>query len=117
MRILDVGLVFMIEFQQDKVEFTSNVRGKMEMKKTCPCCRYITLKSELHDICEICFWQDDPNFWERPDEVGGANGDLSLRQAQQNYLSYGACEECCVDVVRPPNERDIRDHAWKVFSH
>ncbi|QDX93226.1 hypothetical protein EEL31_00825 [Brevibacillus laterosporus] len=28
------------------------------MRKTCPCCGYITLESEIHDICKISFYNN-----------------------------------------------------------
>lgn len=81
-------------------------------KKTCLCCGYITLTSEIHDICPICYWQDDPACWDKPDFIGGANG-ISLRVAQQNFLSFGACEKSMLDCVRSSNENDKKDSNWK----
>ncbi len=46
------------------------------MKYTCPCCGYRTLDEEppgTYDICEICFWEDDPVQFVDPDYEGGAN--------------------------------------------
>lgn len=33
------------------------------MKHKCPCCGYYTFDekpSGTYDICEVCFWEDDP---------------------------------------------------------
>lgn len=43
---------------------------------------------------------------------GGAN-DVSLRQAQENFIKFGACSEFCIDSVRKPSQNDIKDPNWK----
>ena len=43
---------------------------------------------------------------------GGAN-EASLRQAQKNFIAFGACEECCVGSVRKPTSEDVKDASWK----
>lgn len=43
------------------------------MKYTCPCCGYKTLDEEppeKHNICKICFWEDDNYQYIYPDEDG-----------------------------------------------
>lgn len=87
----------------------------MSEKKTCLCCGYVTLTSEIHDICEICYWQDDPGCWEDADAVWGVNG-ISLREAQKNFQEFGACEEGFLDIVRYPSANDIKDPNWKPFE-
>ncbi|MGM0924766.1 MAG: CPCC family cysteine-rich protein [Bacillota bacterium] len=87
------------------------------MKYTCPCCGYKTLDEEppgTYDICSICFWEDDGVQYSDPDFEGGAN-QASLRQAQQNFVKFGACEEGCIKFVRKPNKEDIKDLNWKPF--
>ncbi len=75
----------------------------------------MVLDSEIHDICSICFWHDDPPARDKPDFSGGANGELTLRQAQLNYMSFGACDEESINDVRPPGDGDIRNPNWKLF--
>ena len=85
------------------------------MKYTCPCCGYKTLDEDppgTYDICEICFWEDDNIQFEDPDYEGGANIP-SLRQAQKNYLTFGAYSEHCLPFVRKPNKKDLKDPDWK----
>ena len=53
------------------------------------------------------------NFYDY-DFVGGANTP-SLRQAQKNFIIFGACEERCIAFVRKPNEKDEKDSNWKPF--
>lgn len=86
------------------------------MKKTCLCCGYKTLDIDMHfDICDICFRQDEPICHRDPYFVGGANGDVSLHQAQQNFIDFGACDKESVDSVRKPTNEDEYDDNWKPF--
>jgi hypothetical protein len=81
--------------------------------ETCPCCGYKTIEEKhLYDICPICFWEDDIVQFEDPDFEGGAN-EVSLRQAQKNYIEFGACEKRVINHVRLPNENDKKDENWK----
>jgi len=85
------------------------------MKYTCPCCGYKTLDEEppgTYDICEICYWEDDNIQFDDPDYEGGANVP-SLRQAQKNFIEWGACEKRFIKFVRKPNENDIKDIDWE----
>ncbi|MHC0039752.1 CPCC family cysteine-rich protein [Pseudoneobacillus sp. C159] len=85
------------------------------MKFTCPCCGYKTLDEEppgTYDICEICFWEDDGVQFNDPDFKGGANVP-SLRQAQKNFIEYGAKEITKVKYVRMPSFTDEREPNWK----
>ena len=72
----------------------------------CPCCRRRTLdRRGVHDICDVCFWQDDGQDDHNADKVrGGPNGSLSLTQARVNYLRIGACDEAALGSVRPPRD-------------
>ena len=84
-------------------------------KHTCPCCGYKTLDEKppgTYEICPICFWEDDPVQFDDPDCAGGANRP-SLRQAQMNFLAFGACEKEMIRHVRKPREDDKRDPNWK----
>ena len=51
-------------------------------KIKCPCCGK-TMVSE-HDICEVCFWQNDPVQLYDPDFSGGANM-MSLNEARKAW--------------------------------
>lgn len=85
------------------------------MKYTCPCCGYKILDEEptdTYDICKICFWEDDGVQFRDPDYEGGANV-VSLRQAQKNYIMFGACQENHIEFVRKLTKTDIKDPNWK----
>lgn len=81
----------------------------------CPCCGYM-LNPEppgSHNICEICFWEDDALQLEFATTLaGGANG-VTLLQAQQNYSRFGACERRSVRHVRSASAADQRDPDWR----
>jgi len=53
----------------------------------CPCCGYPTLSErEAHDICCLCYWEDDGQDDPRADEVWeGPNGSYSLAEARENF--------------------------------
>lgn len=81
----------------------------------CPCCSYKTLADEpdgTYDICPVCFWEDDPVQLNDPDYRGGANIP-SLKQAQKNFMEFGACEERLKSRVRSFHPEESRDESWK----
>jgi hypothetical protein len=88
---------------------------KGNAKFACPCCghkTYFVKPGETFDICSICFWQDDFVQLENPDDDGGPNL-ISLRQAQKNYIDFGACEENMKKNVRQPFADEPKDRNWK----
>ncbi len=77
----------------------------------CKCCGYINI-ADTYDICTICRWEADPAQEDYPDSDFGANR-VSLRQAQKNFMSFGACDEASLkDASRPDGEVE-RDPNWK----
>jgi hypothetical protein len=85
------------------------------MKYACPCCGHKTFyrpPNGTYDLCEVCFWEDDGVQFEDPDYEGGANK-VSLRQAQKNYLKFGACEEEAISSVRSATDEEPMDEKWK----
>jgi hypothetical protein len=82
---------------------------------TCPCCGYTTLsKRGIYEICPACYWEDDPVQFRDPDFQGGANK-VSLRQAQQNFIRFGACEEGMMLYVRKPAGDEHKDPKWSII--
>ncbi|GAA0182127.1 hypothetical protein SH2C18_45600 [Clostridium sediminicola] len=59
------------------------------------------------------FWEDDVLQFENPDSKDGPNLRVTLRQAQRNYINFGACEMEMTDNVRKPTSGDIKDENWK----
>ena len=88
---------------------------KINSKFACPCCghkTYFEKPGGTYAICQICFWEDDPYQLENPDEDCGANP-ISLRQAQKNYIDFGACDESMKSNVRQPFADEPKDENWK----
>lgn len=73
----------------------------------CPCCKYysfVDYDDAFFEICSICFWQNDTN---ELDKCSGANHGLTLRQAQINFLKFGACDERFIGSTRKPREYEL----------
>jgi RNAse (barnase) inhibitor barstar len=62
----------------------------------------------------VCFWEDDPAQFEDIDNIEGANG-MSLRQAQRNFLEFGAIKPELVPLVRHPSSFEQRDVGWQPY--
>ncbi len=91
----------------------------------CLCCGYKTIEGyktnfgytkppRTYAICPICFWQDDAVAYTHPDEVIGPNR-VSLRQAQRNFIEFGATERRVLPYVHQPNTNDVRDPGWRLM--
>jgi len=56
-------------------------------------------------MCPVCWWEDDGQDDHDADEVrGGPNGALSLSQARENFLNFGAWDQNFANKVRRPLE-------------
>lgn len=51
-------------------------------KIPCPCCG--KTRVDEFDICDECFWENDPVQFDDPDFAGGAN-EMSLNEAREAY--------------------------------
>jgi len=78
-------------------------RQKIKMHR-CPCCRFRTLSERgMHEICPVCFWEDDGQDDQDADIVrGGPNYELSLTQARYNFRELGAASPRVKPHVRAP---------------
>jgi Cysteine-rich CPCC len=84
-------------------------------KFACPCCGYNTFGQKpngSHEICEVCFWEDDLSQLEDYNYEGGAN-QISLKNAQKNFIEFGACEKDMMKNVRLPTKDEQREEYWK----
>ena len=94
----------------DTLDHRSVARPQTEgVTYRCPCCGCRTL-SERSDfeICPVCFWEDDGQDDADADNVrGGPNGSLSLAQARQNFLEFGASDRRSLQHVRKPTPEEI----------
>lgn len=79
------------------------------LKYKCVCCGHRTLvyKNTLeHEICPVCFWENDPIQNKQPEYDGGSNN-MSLVKARENYHKYGAISTEFIRYVRAPNKDEI----------
>ena len=53
-------------------------------------------------------WEDDGVQFYNPDIEGGANI-VSLKQAQKNFIKFGASEERFISGVRKSNKEYVKD--------
>jgi len=88
-------------------------RRAADIDYPCVCCGYLTMGEPpgRYGICDICFWEDDAIQLRYP-FVGGANH-VSLIEAQQNFIEFGACERRSIKHVRAPKRNERRDPAWR----
>ena len=58
-----------------------------EYKVPCPCCGigYVE-EGHQNDICDVCYWEDDPVQYRDPNYRGGANK-LSLNEAKAAFFA------------------------------
>lgn len=73
----------------------------------CPCCGYPTLaEARRWEICEVCFWEDDPLGPRRPNIPLASNNGISLSAARDNYARLGVCDPGMAGLVRPPTPEE-----------
>lgn len=87
-----------------KVEVTDEYTPSFNFKN-CLCCNQPALRSEIHDICDNCNWQDDPVSWNDIDYENNANG-ISLRQARINFERTGNCDGIAEEPIKPNCSED-----------
>jgi Cysteine-rich CPCC len=74
----------------------------------CMCCGYKTLGApDTMALCPVCWWGDDGQDDSDADIVRNTvNGRLSLSDARQNYLRFGASDIKFVPQVREPQAEE-----------
>ncbi|MGI0484580.1 DUF6714 family protein [Pantanalinema rosaneae CENA516] len=92
---------------------------KIETLYPCPCCGYRTLNLEppgTYLICPICFWEDDGDTGAAGGYSWVGSNQVSLRQAQRNFIAFGACERQWLKDVRSPTPDDVQDPNWQTLD-
>ncbi|MFJ7154156.1 CPCC family cysteine-rich protein [Streptomyces sp. NPDC101118] len=89
----------------------------MDTRRPCPCCGHLVFDAEdgwpgTYGICPVCNWEDDGVRFRWPFLYGGA-GRVSLAEAQQNYRTYGACDQRGRTYARPATAEEPPDPAWR----
>jgi len=108
-RFHEVKLVEFDEVESQPLPFKKLYEGDKKMKHQCPCCDNFTIKNPdplEHEICPVCFWENDPIQNADPEYDGGANK-VSLSKARKNYKKFGASEEKFVSKVRKPKKSEL----------
>ena len=75
----------------------------------CPCCQNITIPNHgdaLAYICPVCFWEID-SFLRSDTEPSDQNHGLTLRQARENYRTFGAVLPDLKQHCRPPKPWEL----------
>jgi hypothetical protein len=84
---------------------------------TCFVCGHKTLEERCDwEICPVCGWEDDALVVDGKDTSSPANKGMNLSEAQANYILFGASAERRKERVRPPEEREPLDPAWKPLA-
>jgi hypothetical protein len=86
----------------------------VNVKYPCVCCGHLTLDEApgSHQICPVCFWEDDIVQLRWPDWAGGANQPC-LIEAQQNFQRSGACDDWARQHVRPAANDEPLAAKWR----
>ncbi len=91
----------------------------IEQLYPCPCCGYRTLNFEppgTYLICPTCFWEDDGDTIRTHGHDWVKSNEVCLRQAQRNFIAFGACEPQWLKDVRSPKLDDVRDPYWQTID-
>lgn len=90
---------------------------KPAIQYPCPCCGYIVFRNRPgnHETCPICRWEDDLSQLRFADMIGGVN-DVSLKQAQQNYIAFGGCSRRKAMEAQAPIPGSRRDEQWRPIN-
>jgi hypothetical protein len=81
----------------------------MKPRYPCPCCGFLTLEEQppgTFEICPVCRWEDDNIQGSDPEYAGGANV-VSLREARENFRTFGASQARFRDRVRDPTPEEV----------
>ncbi|MGW5879304.1 CPCC family cysteine-rich protein [Nocardiopsis terrae] len=86
----------------------------MSSRRPCPCCGHLVLEEMpgSHEICPVCFWEDDGVQLRWPASACGANR-ICLVEAQRNYQEFGACDQYGRQFVRPPAADEPIGSDWR----
>ncbi|MGF1546889.1 MAG: CPCC family cysteine-rich protein [Thiotrichales bacterium] len=89
-------------------------RLRMINRFPCPCCGYLVFEREpgSHQVCPICYWEDNLVQLRFPLMAGAANH-VSLLEGQRNFAACGAAESRHAGETRSPFGHEGRDAGWR----
>ena len=111
-----LGLNVYLPTYTKPIRFGGSQQPESSTNFFCHCCGFNSLSEEpngTYEICQICFWEDDPIQSNDPNYKGGANSE-SLIEARKNFTKFGACRKSMIKNVRKPDKNDIRNPNYKV---
>lgn len=78
-----------------------------EPTETCLCCNYVSLPfiGGAPNVCKVCFWENNPAESIDPDRPDPMNGDLTLKQARENFSETGVSDPTLKKFVLSPDDR------------
>lgn len=82
----------------------------------CPCCGYYGGITGEFDICRFCGWEHDSYQLRHPDDDTAAN-DITIVQAQINFLLTGNCQIPPVAGGDIPTVDDRRSPSWRFYGN
>jgi len=74
----------------------------------CVCCGCLTLDEEppgTYEVCPVCWWEDDVVQGTDVDAAGANH--VTLREAQENFVTIGASDPRFVEQVRDPLPEEL----------
>ena len=90
----------------------------------CPCCGHLVFEEPpgSYATCPVCFFEDDGLRLEFATSFDGGPGQVTLLQAQRNYLQHGVSNvhelrnAHGAHRVSPRGAEVLRDPAWRPIS-
>ncbi|MEU0236326.1 CPCC family cysteine-rich protein [Nocardiopsis sp. NPDC006198] len=83
----------------------------------CPCCGFRVHKNPpgSHEVCPVCFWEDDAVQLRWPALSGGVNNN-SLYDAQCKYVEIGASDYPFFGRVRNNLPHERKEPGWRLID-
>lgn len=80
----------------------------------CPCCGYLVFQQQPgnHEICRICFWEDDLAQLRFPLMPGSSNT-VSLETGQHNFAECGTAERRKAANAHDSINDEQREEGWR----
>lgn len=67
-------------------------------------------------ICPVCHWEDTPAWADEIGEFTSGVNEVTLHEAQRNFVDIGAAGAPYRASVRPPLPQEARDPDWRSFD-
>jgi Cysteine-rich CPCC len=71
----------------------------------CACCGYYTIR-EIAETCPVCYWEENIYQEENQDDNDAPNY-ISLKEAKENFLKFGATTSESKNLTRKPHPEEL----------